>query len=81
MNDTSAVVAALVRERHAAMTAEERWRVASSLFETARAIVDSSLPADLSREERRLAIVRRLYGTELPEAALAAHARFVAADQ
>jgi hypothetical protein len=78
MSDTSATVSALVQERHRAMTADDRWRAASSLFETARAIVESSLPAGLTLEQRRLAIARRLYGTELPEAALAAHATFVA---
>jgi hypothetical protein len=57
------------------MSPAERWRVAASLFETARAIVESSLPSSLSRAERRLAVMRRIYGDELPEAALLAHAR------
>lgn len=47
--------------------------MAASLYETARTIVDSSLPQDLRREERRLAIARRFYSNELPEAALIAH--------
>ena len=76
MSDTSAAVATLVEERHRAMTADDRCRVASSLFDTARAIVDSSLAADLTPVQRRLAIARRLYGTELPDAAYAAHAAF-----
>ena len=78
MTDTSATVARLVADRHRAMTAEERWRIASSLFDSARAIVDSSLPDDLSRPQRRAALARRLYGTELPEAAIAAFAAFQA---
>jgi hypothetical protein len=76
MNDTSAAVAQLVADHHRGMTPEERLRVAASLYETARIIVDSSLPQDLTREERRLAIARRFYGDELPEAALIAHAYY-----
>jgi hypothetical protein len=76
MNDTTAAVAQLVADHHRDMTPEERLHVAASLYETARTIVDSSLPQDLTREERRLAIARRLYGNELPEAALIAHAYY-----
>ena len=77
MKDTSAAVERLVSARHAAMTSEQRMRIAASLYETARAMITSSLPADLTVEQRRYAIVKRLYGDELPEAALIAHARFV----
>lgn len=59
------------------MTPAERWLAACSLYEAARKIVDSSLPIGLSVEQRRLAVVRRLYRNELPEAALIAHARYV----
>lgn len=76
MNDTSAAVAALVAERHRAMGPDERVRAAAASFEVARAIVESSLPTGLSREARRLAVARRFYAGELPEAALLAHARF-----
>ena len=75
MNDTDPEFAALVAARYAAMTPYERMEIASSMFDTARTIVDASLPSDLSREERRYAIAKRLYGDELPEAALRAHAR------
>ena len=53
----------------------KRFEVALSMFDTARAIVDCSLPEGLSREERRYAIAKRIYSDELPEAALRAHAR------
>ena len=76
MNDTSPEVAALVAERHRQMTPEERMRIASSMFDTARAIVESSLPESMSRRERRLAYARRMYGSELPEAALIAFAEW-----
>jgi hypothetical protein len=77
MNDTSAAISKLVVDRYRSMTPSERCLVASSLFETARKIVESSLPSSLTLEQRRLAVVRRLYQSELPEVALIAHARYV----
>ncbi len=79
-NDNSDTVEALVVARHQAMSPMERMRAAAASFEVARAIVESSLPAGLSREARRLAVARRFYAGELPEAALLAHARFGAHD-
>jgi hypothetical protein len=46
------------------------------MFETARKIVESSLPAGMSRKKRRLAWARRLYQGELPEKALLAFAEW-----
>lgn len=74
MNDTDAAIFALVAERHRRMTPEQRMRIASGLFDTARAIVGSSLPSQLTLHERRLALARRFYAGELPEAALLAFA-------
>ena len=79
MNDTSAAVSKIIEDHLLAMTPAERLLAASSLFESARRIVESSLPSDLTMEERRLAVVRRFYGSELPDAALIAHARYVSA--
>lgn len=76
MTDSADAILAMVAARHRAMTPEERWQIAASMFETARAIVESSLPSGLSREQRRRALARRLYGAELPEAAIAAFAAF-----
>jgi hypothetical protein len=78
VNDTSAAAAQLIAEHHRAMTAAERWLAASSLFDIARAIVESSLPGDLSVPQRRLAVARRLYDKDMPEAALIAHATYQA---
>ena len=61
-----------VARYHAQLTPDERWLIASQMFDTARAIIESSLPADLSPTERQLAVLRRLFGTELPSAALKA---------
>jgi hypothetical protein len=76
MKDTDALVAQMVAERHRAMTPGERCAAASSLFDVARSFVEASLPDGLTQRERRLAVARRFYGTELPEAALAAYARY-----
>ena len=76
MNDTSAEMERIVTERYRQMSPDERIRIASSMFETARKIVESSLPAGMSRKERRLAWARRLYAGELPEKALLAFAEW-----
>ena len=76
MNDTSAAVGRLVNERYASMAPEERMRIAASMYETARAIVESSLPPGLTTEQKRYAVAKRFYGDELPEAALVAYARY-----
>jgi hypothetical protein len=81
MNDTSPKIEAMVRERYRQMTPDERVRIAAAMFETARTIVLSSLPRDLDRRERRLAVARRFYAGELPEAALTAYAEWPDGDQ
>jgi hypothetical protein len=79
MKDTTDAVAKLVLERYRSMTPTERWLAASSLFETARAIIQSSLPNSLTAEQRRLAVAERLYNGELPKVALIAHANYASA--
>lgn len=74
MNDTTDTVARLVMERHAAMTPSERMQIAASMYDTARAIVEASLPAGLTRAQRRYAVAKRMYGDDLPEAVLLAYA-------
>jgi hypothetical protein len=74
VNDTSPEMERMVTERYKLMSPDQRMRIASSMFETARAIIESSLPLTLTRRERRLAFARRLYAGELPDAALLAFA-------
>jgi hypothetical protein len=74
MNDTSDTVARLVTEHYAAMTPAERMQIAASMYDTARAIVETSLPPGLTRTQRRYAIAKRIYGDDLPEALLIAYA-------
>ena len=76
MNDTSREMERMVTERYRRMTPDRRMKIASSMFETARVIVESSLPPNLTRRDRRLAFARRLYAGEMPEAALLAFAEW-----
>lgn len=74
MHDTLPDFAAIATERYQRMTTEERMRAASAMFDAAREIVASSLPRGLSERDQRLLIAQRIYGDELPRAALEAHA-------
>lgn len=76
MNDTSPEFEDMVDARYRSMAPDERVRIAASMYDTARAIVLSSLPPDLDRRARRLAFARRFYEGELPEAALIAYAEW-----
>lgn len=62
MTDTPARIQAIVDARFASMTPDERVAIAISMNRTGRAIVLSSLPEDVSEEERRRLLCRRLYG-------------------
>lgn len=62
MNDTSTDVADRARQHHQRLTPEQRWQIASDMFEVARRIVESSLPAGLTAREKRRAVIARLYG-------------------
>jgi len=77
VSDTSPEMERMVAERYQQMTPEQRMKIAASMFETARTIVESSLPPTLTSRERRLAFARRMYGDELPEAALLAFADWI----
>lgn len=79
VNDTAETVARRQRECYAAMMPEERLRIAAAMYETARAIVVSSLPRELTPQQRRYAIARRFYGDEVSEAMLLAYAERSAA--
>jgi len=65
VNDTSPEIEALLGQRFAAMTGEERMLMALQMFETARLVVLSSLDPRLGEYERRRELVRRFYGDEL----------------
>ncbi|MEO8187408.1 MAG: hypothetical protein ABI580_08625 [Burkholderiaceae bacterium] len=56
------------------MTPIERVKVASDMFDTARVIVESSLPPQLDAHARRRAVMLRIYGDEIDIAAIDAAA-------
>jgi hypothetical protein len=64
MRDTSPEMEAKFAELMMQRSGEERMRMADSMFVTAREIVLSSLPPDLSDVERRIALAERFYGDE-----------------
>lgn len=68
MNDTSPEIEKMVRDRYMQMTGEERFLIGIQMFDTARAIVLSSLPKDLSEKEKRRQVCERFYGTEAGQA-------------
>ena len=68
MNDTTPEFAKLFRERLLALRPEERVRMCADMFETARALVEASLPAGIDPIERRRRICRRFYGNLADEA-------------
>lgn len=74
MTDTAEPIARMQREYYAAMSPEERMRIAASMYETARAIVASTLPTDATPAQARYAIARRFYGDDLTDAVLVAYA-------
>jgi len=61
-SDTTPEFEKLVRERFLALAPAERVRMCADMFETARALVEASLPAGLDAIERRRRICRRFYG-------------------
>lgn len=61
MDDTSPDVADYVRRRYEEMPAEKRFLIGIRMFDTARALVEASIPASVSGTERRRQICRRFY--------------------
>lgn len=51
-----------MRERFLALAPAERVRMCAEMFDTARQIVEASLPPGLDARERRYRICRRFYG-------------------
>lgn len=75
MNDTDPQIAELVRERLMERSGYERVMMASSMFETAKAMVLASLPSGLSEIEIKGLLVERIYGDEVDSRAFVEHLR------
>ena len=61
MNDTDPKIQKMLDERYQKMTGEERLKIGFSMYDTARAIVLSSIPQDLTSEERAVQLFLRFY--------------------
>jgi hypothetical protein len=62
MRDTTPEFDALLEQSYARMAPEERVRISTEMFDTAVALVETSLPAGLDPAERRFRLCERLYG-------------------
>lgn len=75
MNDTDPQIAELVRQRLMERSGAERVMMASSMFETAKAMILASLPAGLTEIEIKGLLVERIYGDEVDAQAFVEHLR------
>ena len=73
MNDTTADIAAIVREQLQARSGAERVVMGSQMFDSARAIALASFPPGLSEIETKRRLCERLYGNEVNVAAYIEH--------
>ena len=64
MNDTAPEIQDKIDDIYRNKTGEEKLLIALSMFETAREIVISSLPNDLSDKELQKALFLRFYGND-----------------
>jgi len=62
MQDTTPEFRRLVAERLRRMAPEERVRLCAEMFETARQLIEASLPSGIEPLERRRRLGERLYG-------------------
>ncbi len=68
IGDTSPEINRMIFERTMRLTGEERFMMGVRMFDAARQIVWSSLPAGLSESERKLVFFERMYGQSLDDA-------------
>jgi len=64
MRDTTPEFQRLVDAQYARLAPGERVRLCTEMFDAARTLVESSLPAGLSEYERKRQLTERLYGAE-----------------
>lgn len=62
MQDTTLEFQRRVAESYARLAPEERVRICTEMFDTARALAESSIPGDIAPAERRYLICERFYG-------------------
>jgi hypothetical protein len=67
MNDTTFEIENKIKHYYLSKSGEEKLLIALKMFETARDIVLSSLPKNLSESELRKDLFLRFYGSEFDE--------------
>ena len=70
MTDTDPQTEAIYQSMFMARSPEVRFMMGVRMCEAARATVLASLPAGLGPVERKIALLRRYYSSDLPEAVL-----------
>jgi hypothetical protein len=64
MTDTSPEIQRMIRKKLMALSGEARFIMGAQMCESAREMVNASLPPGLSERERRRELFRRIYGKE-----------------
>ena len=67
MNDTEPIIAKILKEKYNLLSPDERLKKCFGMYETAKALVLSSIPDSLKSDERRKMFFKRMHGFELPE--------------
>lgn len=67
MEDTSKEAKTTYRQMIMSLTEAERFIMCAEMFETAREIIISTMPQDLSEADQKRYIYQRLYGEPLPD--------------
>ena len=67
MNDTSPEIEKMLRVKYMSLSGFERVQIGSSMFESAKKIVESSLPKELPPVEKKIQMFLRFYGQEFSE--------------
>lgn len=65
VTDTPPEIERMVRNKIMARSGEERFIMGAEMFDSAREMVEASLPKNLSETERRRLLFKRIYGKEL----------------
>jgi hypothetical protein len=65
MTDTPKHIERMLHEKIMALSGKIRFIMGSQMFDSAREMIQASLPKDISEAERRRLLFKRIYGEEL----------------
>lgn len=75
ITDTTPEMEEIFRMKMMKLSGERRFMMGVSMYDTARMLVEASLPKDITLAEKRRQILTRFYGDELSDEVIAAVAR------